>query len=90
MISKKVTRGWKLNLDPVEFTDAPTSYLQDASQVKGEERGQYKLRARNDKIYSELADLASESRNKVSVQKSGNRIFYIVHGLGITVSLING
>jgi len=85
--SKKITRSWKrskLNMD-----DAPSSYMQTHNQIKKEDKGTSKLRTRNDRLHAELADLADLHNTKVTVFKVGNKIYYTVRGLGISVCLMN-
>lgn len=85
-MSKKITRGWKI--EPISL-DVPATYMDNHNQVKKEDKGLYKLKARNDKLHNELVDLAALYNSKVSTFKVGDRIIYTLKGLNITVSLVN-
>lgn len=87
MMTRKITRGWKIT--PLDMSDAPNIYMQTHTQVKDEDKGMYKLRARNDKIHSELTDLANMHDTKILTNKVGNRVFYTVKNMGVTVCLVN-
>lgn len=87
MTSRKITRSWKN--EPIDIKDAPSVYMSTHTQIKQEDKGLYKLRARNDKILAELSDWAHDAETRVQVNKVGNRIFYTVKDTGVTVSLVH-
>ena len=72
------------------FTDdLPSSFKVDSSQLLENGKGVYKLRARNDVIHAELNEWAVEAKAKLHTQKHGDRIYYMMPDLGITVNLVN-
>jgi hypothetical protein len=86
MHSKKL---FKNELEPVSTTDVPSSYMLSHHQITQEEKGQYKLRARNENIYSDLCDFAKRHNTKISIHKDGDTLYYTVQNMGITITLIN-
>lgn len=87
MRTRKTVKNWKF--EDLDISDLPSSFLEPYTQIKREDRGGYKLRARNDRIHAELSDYAIIHRSNVKTAKSGGRIFYTLGHLGVTVSLEN-
>lgn len=87
--------SWKKNkngVEPLDMNDLPSSYFESASDILEEGRGVSKLRNRNDKIHSELSDLAKNNRGcKLVAYKvdNGEYIVYHLQGLEISVKLVN-
>jgi len=87
MYSKKITRNWKTT--KLDLFEIPPVFMQTSAQLKQSDKGLYKLRARNEKIYAELLDLAQDTGSKLIVTKGKNKVYYTVRSLGITVCLDN-
>lgn len=81
----------KDKIERLDLTEAPDSYFQTSQQLMadGNKKSLSKLRARNDKIHSELMELASNNNSKLKTYKNGNRVWYVVEGTNISISLVN-
>lgn len=83
----KATKSLKFERPWAE--DVPQNWLNDSSRILGQDKGILKLRARNDSIRAELAEMATDASVKMTTHKAGDRIFYYLPDLGITVNLVN-
>lgn len=76
-------------VEPISLKDAPSAYVSTSNEINKDDKGLYKLRARNDRIQSELSDYCRDINTKLLVNKVGDRVFYTMEGMGISVCLIN-
>jgi hypothetical protein len=85
-------RRTRPEVEPLDLNELPTSFFQTAGEILEEDRGLSKLRNRNDKIHSELEDLATKHKgSKLSTYKvdDGDYVCYHLRGLDISVKLVN-
>lgn len=74
-------------IEPLQSDGLPSSFFNDASSIKGQERGAAKLKNRNDTIHSEMHDLAAKHKTKLVTYKTKDNQYIVYHIPGLDISV---